>query len=173
MFNAEPHISCFSEVFHIYIYIYGQTFSQLCACTNRRLENLANMPLVGCTSHKLNPEVNHMLSNHADLRAVIHEAHVTMKSSKYNLKMFQFYDQYFTRVSGRRENTMLRRIFELHDDVLQARNDENSDLQMNVSFRFKNKTIFYAAIPEEIKEFTKHLQKEGRSSWLSRRDVKR
>ncbi len=62
-FNSGTHIYFFKEVFHFY----GLDFETWTLCliadnktTNHRISKLIGKPIVGCNSHKLNLEVNHM-----------------------------------------------------------------------------------------------------------------
>lgn len=84
-FNAEAHLQFFSEIFPFF----GQEFSKWCLCligdncsTNLKVASLAKKPYVGCNSHKLNLEVNHMVDCHTQLKTTIETVHETMREAK-------------------------------------------------------------------------------------------
>lgn len=180
-FNAEAHLKYFTDVLEIF----GQSFSEWCSCviadncsTNHRIANLAGIPLIGCNSHKLNLEVNHMLSCHADLRTIIDSVHETMKSAKSKLKNAAVLRNITdlrpiinnaTRWSGKSD--MLERYLRLRDDLIEASGEPNADIQMDTTIRFKNKVVRYAAMLQEINAVTKYLQIQGRTLADCRDDI--
>ena len=89
-FDAEAHIAFFRDVMKFY----NCDFSKWCHCfiadnasVNLRISRLSKKPHVGCISHKLNLEVNHMVQNHADMERVINSIHETMRAVKMKIKM--------------------------------------------------------------------------------------
>eukprot|EP00171_Calliarthron_tuberculosum_P002660 IDg2660t1 len=88
-FNAESQHYFFKEVFQLY----GQRFDDWCVClvgdncsTNQRISSISGKLLIGCCSHKLNLEVNKMVSEHKELGSTIKTIHETMVGAR-KLKM--------------------------------------------------------------------------------------
>ncbi len=84
-FNAEMHLSFMGDIFPFY----GQDFDDWCLCmvadnsaTNKRIPRLVDKTNVGSASHKLNLEVNRMVSSHCDLNSTIESVQKAMLSAR-------------------------------------------------------------------------------------------
>ncbi len=169
--NADVHLNFFKEVFGIY----NLNFVDWCIClisdnasTNIRLSKFTGMPHIGCNSHRLNLEVNQIISSHLDLGRTIECVRDTMKSAKMKLKNAavlrnitdlkpKLYNN--TRWSGK--CAILTRFDKMRDDLVQAIEHPKSDLLVPTSVIFAKKTKKYAGMLRAIDEVTKSLQKDG------------
>lgn len=68
---------------------YGQGFYQWCVrlisdegSTNLRIASVENNNYVGCNSHKLNIEVNHMLTQNQQIQSTLDCVHETIRDAK-------------------------------------------------------------------------------------------
>eukprot|EP00171_Calliarthron_tuberculosum_P023317 IDg23317t1 len=167
-FNSETHLKFFGDILEFY----GQKFNQWCVAlisdntsTNKRVSALSGIPMVGCCSHKLNLEVKEMIRHHADLSRTIDAVHDTMKAAKSKLKNAAVLRNLtdlrpimnnVTRWSSTFE--MLRRFGRIHDELIVASQNEESDIPIDCSVQFANKTVKYCSMLKEINHVTKRLQ---------------
>ncbi len=93
-FNAEAHLQCFEEEFSFY----EQQCKNWCLClisddtnTNMKVARLSGKPIVGCSSHKLNVDMNAMTEGHGDLSRTVDRVHNTMKAAN-SKKMQPFFE---------------------------------------------------------------------------------
>ncbi len=172
-FNAEVHREFLKTVFEFYdIYMLDWSICFIAdnARTSIRLARICNKPHVGCNSHKLNLEVNSMVSSHLDLKRTIDCVRDTMKSAKVKLKnaailrniteLVPITDK-DTRWSGMYR--VLSRFDRLRDYLLEASDEQGCELSFNSSNVFAAKNRRYARMLGEINQVTLSLQKEGHS----------
>eukprot|EP00171_Calliarthron_tuberculosum_P001364 IDg1364t1 len=147
-FNTESHLKFFKDTFDVF----QLSFSKWCLAlisdntsTNIKISRKANKPMIGCSSHRLNLEVNAMVKNSVELSRVIDKVH--------------------------RKLYMLRRFIRIRDELCEAADCENTELPMDKSIRFENRVLKYRDMLSEIDIITISLQKRGYSLAQCRDDL--
>ncbi len=165
--NAEVHLSFFKDCFEFYrirssdwcLWFFGDN-----ASTNLRIVKLARIPHVGCNSHKLNLEVNAMVDAHSDLRNTIQSVRNTMTSARSelnnsailrNITDLRPKPDNATRWSG--EYAIIYQWTRMRNYFIDASEDPESDISINSSTPFANKTTRYRRMLKEINDVTKSL----------------
>ncbi len=137
-FDAEAHIRYFKETMSFYgldLETWTRGFIADNCAVNLRIARNCGKPHAGCVSHKLNLEVNEMLTNHVDLDCTISSVLDTTKSAKQKLRnevIFQNITSFrpllhnATRWPGK--YCMLRQFVAMHADLLEASEQGGTNL---------------------------------------------
>ncbi len=165
--NAEVYLSFFKDCFEFY----RIRFSDWClwvfrdnASTNLRIAKLARIPDVGCNLLKFTFEVNAMVHAHPDLRNTIQSVRNTMTSARSELKNSAILRKITdlrpkpdnaTRWSGKYAN--LHQWTRMRNHLIDASADPESDISINSSTPFVDKTTRYRRMLKEINDVTKSL----------------
>ncbi|KAI0556954.1 Ribonuclease H-like protein [Gracilaria domingensis] len=179
-FNAETHAHFFNEIFPIF----GQDFASWCVCliadncsTNKKTASKLGKRFVGCNSHKLNLEVNHMADRHSQGKQTIDSVHGTMKDAKKlrNAALLRN----LTDLSPRMHNTtrrsgklhMLKRFIRIREDLLDVHNSSEGDLLIDASVQLATRAQKFSKMLAELDIVTKSLQTRGHTLAQCRDDL--
>lgn len=136
--------------------------------TNLKIARLLGVPHIGCMSHKLNLEVNRMISSDQILSSILSSIHNTMVDCKSkiknrvvlrNLTVLNPLLYNDTRWSGK--YLMLKRFLQFRDQVIEASNSELTNIRVSSSEIFKSRVEKYCNQLQEIQTVTEELQKNG------------
>ncbi len=117
--------------------------------TNHRISKLTSKTMVGCNSHKLNLEVNHMCDRNQDLGNTISSVRDTMRSEKTlknaavlrNLTDLKPIMHNWTRWAGKLY--MLRHFLNIREELLEIYDSRDGDTKIHDRTRFQGKVIKY------------------------------
>ncbi|KAI0560856.1 Ribonuclease H-like protein [Gracilaria domingensis] len=179
-FNAGTHAHFFNEIFPIF----GPDFASWCVCliadncsTNKKTASILEKRFVGCNSHKLNLEVNHMEDRHSQLEQTIDSVHGTMKDAKKlrnaallrNLTDLSPIMHNAIRWSGKLH--MLKRFIRIREDLLDVHNSSEGDLVIDASVQLATRGQKCSKMLAEIDIVTKSLQTRGHTLAQCRDDL--
>lgn len=181
VFNAKTHLQFFRDNFKFF----GLTFEDWCVClisdncsTNQKIATDCKKPMVGCYNHKLNLEVNEMISSAPDLTRVVQKVHRTIKAAKSRLRNSSMLRNMThlrpllpnaTRWSGK--CAMVNRFVRIRTELIAVSSHEKCDLPIDASARFAEKATACGRMLKEINTVTKVLQTRSRSLTDCRQDI--
>eukprot|EP00171_Calliarthron_tuberculosum_P003916 IDg3916t1 len=169
-FDAATHASHIKDIFHLFnIDLERWTVCQItdnCA-VNLRISDILKIPLVNCTSHLLNLQVEAMVQHDTSLKDCVQSVHETMSDCRSRLRnraMLRNLTRLVpviengTRWSGK--YLMLKRFNRIYDELRNVAEQEHSTVAMNLTSDFKSRAQQYEKQLSHIDAITRYLQKK-------------
>lgn len=132
---------------------------------NHRISDILTIPLVNCTSHLLNLQVEAMVQSDSELKDCVESVHDTMSDCRSRLRnraMLRNLTRLVpviengTRWSGK--YLMLQRFNRIYDELRCVAEQEHSTVGMNLTYAFKGRTFRYEKQLAQIDSITRYLQ---------------
>ena len=148
------------------------------ASTKLRVAKLDQAQNIGCTSHKLNLEVNWMFESHHGLKNAYEPVRKTISNAKSKLKNVAAIRNLIELCPILDNSTrqlvkyhILERFSRMRDDLIEASDDPVSDIAINSSANFSRKTRRYSMMLKEIDIVTKSSQTNNQTLTCCRDDL--
>ena len=167
-FDAGTYTEHIKNIFGIYSIVFDEWCISQTAdnCNlNHSIASKLNIAHVGCSSHKLNLDIEEMVRRDVQLKQCIESVHKTMSDCKtkirnramlQNISSFTPILECKTRWSGK--YLMLKRFTQIYDQLRQVAEDERSTVAMNLTSEFKSDTGRYCKMLRQLDDVTKFLQ---------------
>lgn len=142
------------------------------------MPKLSGISHVGCNDHKLNLEVNRIVSAHSELEDTIARVHETMRLAKTSIKNVELLRNLMdmkpimhnpTRWSGK--YWMLKRFSEIRSSFIDTSKDDESSVPINTSESFRGKVFKFQSMLNGINFVTHCLRTRRYTLSESRRDL--
>eukprot|EP00171_Calliarthron_tuberculosum_P009475 IDg9475t1 len=169
-FDAVTHAAHIRDIFRIY----DVNFEMWTVCqitdncsVNSRISEILEIPLVNCTSHLLNLQVEAMVRQDADMKACIDSVHDTMSDCRSRLRnraMLRNLPRLVpiiengTRWSGK--YLVIQRFNRIYDELRNVAEQEHSSVAMNLTSEFKTNAQRCEKQLRQIELITRYLQRK-------------
>lgn len=170
-FDAETHVRQLEDVFEFYnTNVYDWVLCSIAdnCQVNKVIARKLSVPHVGCMSHRLNSEMQLMISSHGVLNRTVDSIHQTMANCRRRLRnraMLRNLTELTpitpnaTRWSG--ICRMMNRFLEIRDDLLLVADQDGATITIDRSAAFEARVKRFATMLSEIDVVTLELQKHG------------